>query len=63
MPTRKVRRQADLTCLDCEYEFQGWARYTLHYVEESSGPTNETFDRVESRCPNSPTHGVTLRSD
>ena len=50
MPAKTERRRADLKCLDCKHEFQGWAQYKVHYVAESSVPTDVVFHRAISPC-------------
>jgi hypothetical protein len=61
MPEKHELREKDLKCLDCLREFRGLAWWTVHYVANQDEPVGETFDRVETKCPVSPFHRVTLR--
>jgi hypothetical protein len=62
MPKHPELRTVPLWCADCEEEspekavFMGEAWYTVHTVGPSDVPTNVTFDRAVSPCPNNPTH-------
>jgi hypothetical protein len=50
MPARTERRRAELKCADCGHEFSGYGLYKVHYVPESSVPTDVVFHRAISPC-------------
>jgi hypothetical protein len=58
MPKHTEHMTWTLWCADCEDEFTGEARVTVHTVDEQGQPTNVTFAFAESPCPINSAHRV-----